>query len=103
MLELEHETIVPLAKAGKHPLLQRGRRPGQPVHRSVLERWRTRGIRGIVLETALIGGTRVTTEQAIERFIERLNTPGADSDSITPRQNAKMHEQAKRELAAAGI
>jgi hypothetical protein len=69
----------------------------------VIERWRTRGIRGIVLETVKVGGTRYTTAEAIQRFIERLNTPGAVSDSTTPSQIARAHAQAERELDAAGV
>jgi hypothetical protein len=47
MLDISKETRVPLSEAPKQPLLRPA--PGKrPVHRSVLERWRTRGIRGVV-------------------------------------------------------
>jgi hypothetical protein len=98
--EFEHETRVPLSEASRHPLL---RRPGKLLHRSAIERWRTKGCRGVVLETFKIGGTRYTTAEAIERFIERCSTPRATSETQTQGQIAKAHAQAERELAAAGV
>jgi hypothetical protein len=103
VIDLANETILPLSDAPRHPLLKRGRRAGRPIHRATLERWRTRGVGGIILETAKLGGIRVTTVEAIERFFDRLNTPGATSDSPTVHDIARAHAQAERELAAAGI
>ncbi|HET6249493.1 MAG TPA: DUF1580 domain-containing protein [Tepidisphaeraceae bacterium] len=90
---------MPLSEANRHPLLSRRRR----VHRSVLERWRTRGIRGVVLETVKIGGTRYTSAEALARFVERCSTPGADSDTPTAGMMQRAHAQAERELDAAGV
>jgi len=44
--------------------------PGQP-HLSTLWRWYRRGVRGVRLETVVVGGRRFTSRAAIERFIER--------------------------------
>ncbi len=41
-------------------------------HVSTIYRWRLRGIRGVKLETFLIGGRRYTSVEAIERFTERI-------------------------------
>lgn len=49
--------------------------PGQP-HISTLIRWYTKGVRGVKLETALIGGRRFTSLEAIQRFIDRLTGLG---------------------------
>jgi hypothetical protein len=100
MLDLTREHRIPLSDAPKHPLLKR---EGRPIHRSVLERWRTHGIRGVILETVKIGGIRYTSAEAIERFIERQNTPGADNETVTQSQLARQHSTAERELAAAGM
>src|SRR5687768_14797841 len=103
MLDVEHETVLPLSDAPRHPLLKRGRRPGQPVHRATLERWRTRGVAGVILETAKLGGVRVTTVEAVRRFFERLNNPDALPDAPTPTKVRRAHEAAEKELEAAGI
>jgi len=97
-----HETRIPISEAHKHPLLRRPK-PMAPVHRSVIQRWITRGVRGVVLETVLIGGIRWTSAEAIQRFIERQNTPGATSNTVTPSQIAAAHAQAETELDVAGV
>jgi hypothetical protein len=43
--------------------------PGRP-HISTLHRWRMRGVRGIRLETCLIGGVRHTSREALQRFAD---------------------------------
>lgn len=103
MLNLTHENVMPLSDAPRHPLLKRGRRAGRPIHRATLERWRTHGVGGIVLETTKVGGIRMTSVEAIERFLERLNTPGATSDTPTAVDASREHEAAELELEAAGI
>jgi len=48
--------------------------PGKStVSVATMQRWRKRGVRGVVLETILIGGSRYTSLQAISRFIDALN------------------------------
>jgi hypothetical protein len=103
VLDLENETVLPLSEAPRHPMLRRGRRPGRPIHRSTLERWRCRGCRGVRLETELLGGIRVTTVQALTRFFERLSRPGAPADAPTPSDVRRAHAVAERELEAAGL
>lgn len=41
----------------------------QRPHCSTLQRWRKRGIRGVKLEAALIGGRWFTSRQALRRFV----------------------------------
>jgi hypothetical protein len=55
------------------------RRRGCKCHVSTLFRWSTAGCRGVVLETIQIGGTRCTSQEALQRFFERLsrNRPNA--------------------------
>lgn len=102
MIDLEHETALPLSEAPRHPMLRRGRRAGRPIHRATLERWRTRGVSGVVLETVKVGGIRFTTFEAIERFITRL-TRGGPPDAPSPSQIAGAHRAAEQELVDAGI
>ncbi len=44
-----------------------GRR-GKPVHQVTLSLWYRRGVRGVRLETIMIGGRRATTLEALSRF-----------------------------------
>lgn len=108
MLDLENEQILPLSRAHTHPLLRQGRRPGRPINRSTLERWRLRGVRGpggqrVVLETALVGaGSRVTTAEALARFFARLNGDGGIG-GLTPAQARRQHAEAEKELTESGM
>lgn len=70
MIDLEHETIITLPEAARSA-------PGGPVHRSTIERWAFKGIRGVRLETALKGGRRVTSEEAVRRFHASTNSADA--------------------------
>jgi hypothetical protein len=77
--------------------------PGRP-HISTLHRWRLRGVRGIRLQTCLVGGRRYTTEAWIAEFIDRSSgAPGP----AAPAENASRREaairNAERELDDAGI
>lgn len=54
---------------------------GKPVAPQTINRWATRGIRGIRLEYVKCGGTAITSKEALERFFVKLtqadqcNTP----------------------------
>ena len=52
---------------------------GHSVNRSTAFRWYTRGSRGVKLETVLIGGARMTSTEALERFIAGV-TAAANTD-----------------------
>jgi hypothetical protein len=100
MIDLSTETIFPSLSAAASSL------PGRP-HISTIHRWRLRGIRGIKLETCLIGGRRVTSAEALQRFSAAV-TAAANGEPLpetarTPKQRARSIEQAERELDAAGI
>lgn len=62
MIDLSAETPIPLREAGQQA-------PGSP-HQSTLNRWWRRGVRGVRLETFLVGGKRFTTRDAMLRFFE---------------------------------
>lgn len=63
--DLAQEKLVPINQAG-------GKFPYR-VGRTALERWMRDGVRGVRLESILIGSRRFTSEEAIARFIERTN------------------------------
>lgn len=67
------------------------RLPGHP-HPSTLWRWRTRGIRGVRLDTVLIGGRRYVSADALERFVFAL-TAAADRSEHTPERTTATQER----------
>jgi len=56
----EAAKILPPRRGGKRPSL------------SCMFRWASRGVCGVVLETWSLGGGRVTSKQALARFLERV-------------------------------
>jgi hypothetical protein len=66
MIDFNSESLISFQEATQHA-------PGEP-HISTLHRWRLRGIRGVRLETCLIGGKRFTTKEALDRFFESVTT-----------------------------
>ena len=77
--------------------------PGRPNPATVW-RWYKRGVRGVRLETAVVGGRRYTSRQAIQRFIDRC-TAAADGPTASSlrRTRARAIAQAEKELDQAGI
>src|SRR5438094_291072 len=97
MIDPLTEEILTFAQATQRlPHLQRER----PVHVSTLWRWAMQGLRGIKLDSLKIGGTRVTSAEALQRFIAALNaaTPPAD-----PTPGGRHEEALDRELDRLGI
>lgn len=73
--------------------------PGRP-HLATLRRWVTRGVRGHVLESRLIGGKRLTSHEALQNFFAAINQqPSIQSE----RTATTLHKEALADLAAEGI
>ncbi|MEQ8847990.1 DUF1580 domain-containing protein [Botrimarina sp.] len=92
------ERLLPLADVCK--LL-----PNRP-HRSTVERWRLRGVRGVRLETWLVGGCRYTSYEALDRFFA-ATTASADgppcSGRSTPGRNAWPADSGPQDAEASRI
>ena len=76
------------------------------VHVSTINRWRLRGIKGVRLETARIGGKSVTSLEAGDRFNEAVTAAADGAPAPRPETDAARErrlERVERELAAAGI
>lgn len=71
---LQRERLLPLTEVLKHLPLRNGKR----MHYSTVYRWATKGARGHVLESFLVGGIRYTSHEAIERFITRAHRDEQD-------------------------
>jgi hypothetical protein len=95
MVHINSENLLSLPQAAKYVTDKFGdRRGGRALHVSTLHRWTTRGIRGIRLEVAQIGGTRATSVEALSRFFDRLGggeeaAPPSCSPSPRGRQNSR--------------
>ena len=98
-INLKTETIIPFSEGGDWYAEHAGYKP----NRSTTMRWRTRGSRGVKLESVRIGGRRFTSEEAIERFNAAV-TAIADGYALSP---ANAESQAARDadafLASEGI
>jgi hypothetical protein len=83
-------------------------RNGKPAHPITLERWGKVGVRGVRLETVMIGCRRCTTREALARFYQRVTNaadgkrPVAPSSTRTRREIAKAVRKAVDELQEAG-
>jgi len=77
---------------------------GRRISLATLHRWRLTGIRGVKLDTVLIGGLRYTSREAIARFISAQNFQEAPAaPAITPSQRRKQSEAARAELEKMGV
>lgn len=93
-IDITTETLLPLSEAAK--ML-----PGRP-HVSTLHRWRLHGVKGVKLETLLLGGRRFVSSASIARFAA-ATTAAADGQpppARTPKQRERAIAAAERELGA---
>jgi hypothetical protein len=102
VIDLTREVAVALADVPKLPWIPT-RRGGRRLHVATVHRWCTVGVQGVRLAYVQLGGTRVTTIEALVRFFDELTR--ADCANATPagtkpvQRNAKIEE----ELDAAGF
>ena len=96
-IDVASETLLTFAEAARSL-------PGRP-HLSTLHRWRLRGVRGVKLETCVIGGRRFTSAESLLRFgaATTAATDGSPTPTRTSRQRQRDIERAEAELAKAGI
>lgn len=103
MIDISSEQVVSLTAATKLlPERRRGKRPDV----CTLYRWTSNGVRGIRLESIMVGATRCTSAEALQRFCDSL-TAQADGGAVAPpprpKHRRKQIEAAEKRLAAAGI
>lgn len=96
MIDIASENIIKLSDAC-------GYFPPEGVSTATIARWIQRGVRGVTLETIVIGGRRLTSREAIERFISAQNAADAPAPVITPAQRRRQSEAARQALQEAGI
>lgn len=102
MIDVLTETVITLNEARKLlPALRRGKKP----HVSTLWRWSLHGVKGVVLETVSVGGTRCTSREALQRFLETLNRDQRSpvEHRRTSRDREAAIRRAEEELRRYGI
>lgn len=72
-MPLADETPIPIGDVSKYVTDRR-------ISTSTTARWMTRGVRGVVLESFLIGGRRYTTREAFDRFLAAINSRPRNPD-----------------------
>jgi hypothetical protein len=98
-IDLTHEPGIPIREVPKLKWIPRRRR-GRRLHVSTVHRWCDPGIRGIRLEFVRVGGTRVTSEAALQRFFARLaNNPPPTQAAVSGPLSMKG-ERIEQELNA---
>jgi hypothetical protein len=77
----------------------------KPPHYKTLWNWSTRGVRGVVLETQLVGGSLMTTAASLQTFFARLSDRRQQAvadrldDSRSGRRRTKTAHEARLKLA----
>jgi len=102
VIDVANEQVIPLA-AGAREVPNRD--SGRGVNVSTIWRWALKGSRGVKLETVFVGGIRMTSREALQRFYQRV-TAAADGEPApvyTDKQRERAIQQAKATLEAAGI
>ena len=102
MSQILSETAISIPEVVDHL----PRRRGKKMHPSSAWRWALKGRRGIKLESILVGGVRMTSVEAIGRFVERLSqsseSESASLPTRTPAQRRRASEAAAKELERLG-
>ena len=98
LIDTQTETIIAFSDA-------RNAVPGidRRLSLATLHRWRLHGVRGVKLETVLIGGMRYTSHEAIARFIAAQNANETQVHGITRGQRKQQSEAAQDALETLGI
>jgi hypothetical protein len=104
-IDLTNEHAIPFAVVPKLSWIRRlygqfaGERTGSArPHLATIHRWATRGLRGVRLEFAQVGGTRVTSEEALQRFFDALAAGGRRPDRRSSLQSQTRTDIVDREL-----
>ena len=97
MIDFETEEIIPVTDVPKHwTMYSHGRRP----HRNTVARWCLRGIRveghpePVRLETRKLAGVKVTSLEALARFVAAQNETSITQAKLSPGQRQRQAQAA---------
>jgi hypothetical protein len=95
------ERLVPLSELPNHIPQRNGRKLGI----STGYRWTLHGVRGAVLESIQLGGSRFTSVEAIQRFVTELTRrrDGQPVSERTPPCRQRRRDKVEAELDRIGI
>src|SRR3954452_1213428 len=94
-----NQDVFSLTKAARRlPRLRNDR----PVNVSTVWRWATKGLRGHRLETAMVGGVRVTSDEALREFFASVNGQGSQT-TMSKATTSRRDESVARELDRLGF
>lgn len=101
MINVQEEQVIPLAAYAREVP---NREAGLGVNLSTVFRWSLKGLRGIKLETIVVGGIRMTSREAGQRFFERITAVanGEAAPAVPSKKRESRMKAAERELAEAG-
>ena len=101
MIDLQHETILPLTQAAKRIPSNHN---GKATHVSTLLRWIQKGVKGVRLEATRPGGKWVTSAEALQRFSDRLAATHSVDAVPSPRPSRSVAaDRADDELKKLGF
>ncbi len=97
MIDPQTETLIPFSRVPAEV-------PGR-IHRATAHRWRQRGVRGVKLESILIGGRRYTSLEKLSEFFAATTAAadGSPPPARASRQRERAIAEAERTLLDAGI
>src|SRR5262249_3689525 len=96
MIDVAVEPLITLTEAAA--LVPRRRR-GRKTSVTTLCRWASSGVRGVVLESIQVGGSRCTSIGALQRFFDSLSSGvGTPSRPVTSRDEGRRAKAADRAL-----
>ena len=97
MIDIQNETLMTVREISESL-------PTHP-HIGTIWRWYARGLHGIRLDTVMIGGRRMSSREAMQRFTEQTTAhrDGTPTPSQTAKQKQRSLDDADKTLREAGI
>jgi len=99
MIDIDNEELLTLREVAS--LFPSARTKGQLTPATVY-RWASRGIEGVVLETVRVGGVRMSSREAVKRFIDRRSGTPA-SERSEPARTAERESRTNTILESRGL
>jgi len=103
MIDIATEEVLSFADAVKRLPRRRG---GARPHIATLYRWAQHGVRGIRLETIMVGATRCTSVEKLQAYFDALTSAAdgqAPAPAPLPRARRAAIAAAEKRLREAGI
>lgn len=93
MIDMAKENLIAFRDVPK----RLPRRPnGKTIHISVVYRWASKGIKGVILESLCVGGTQYSSIEALQRFADAITSNRPDSPTPISRMTKTRQAQAQQ-------